>query len=146
MFFKSEEKKSGMKSEVREDAAQTILHERRTGDVMSQIFADFEKNGGYESLSAKGRPLDIKSHDPLGSVLANANVLPAWLTIQHEIRDQIQVVMNQMESGESDELIDKGIIEINIRIRKYNTLVPIPSMQRNVVARDSIVLQYPKWI
>lgn len=135
-----------MKSEVREDAAETILYERRSGDVLSQIFSDFEKNGGYENLSGKGRPLEIKSLDPLGSVLSNANVLPVWLTLQHEIRDLIQVVMKQIESEESVEVIEQGLDEINQRIRKYNRLVPIPSMQRNIIVMDSIHLQFQKWL
>jgi hypothetical protein len=97
-FFKKTNKQKVIKSEVLEDAAQTIANERNLNGCLDQIYTDYEKDGGFENLPGKGKPININSVDPLMSVLSNANMLPDWLTLQHEIRDAIQVLIKQMDA------------------------------------------------
>jgi hypothetical protein len=64
-FFKTTNKQSVIKSEVLEDAAQTIANERMLGGWLDQIYTDYEKDGGFKDLPGKGKPININSADPL---------------------------------------------------------------------------------
>jgi hypothetical protein len=141
-FFKK--KLNPIKSEVLEDAAQTIVNERNLNGWLDQIYTDYEKEGGFDSLPGKGKPLEVKSGDPLNGVLSNANFLPDWLTLQHEVRDAILILINRMEA-QADYDPDQEINEINTRIKKYNTLVPTPILQKGHLSKESVVQQLMRW-
>jgi hypothetical protein len=144
-FFKKTNKPNVIKSEVLEDAAQTIASERNLNGWLDQIYTDYEKDGGFENLPGKGKPIHINSVDPLMSVLSNANMLPDWLTLQHEIRDAIQALIIRMDSQAVYEPDDE-IKEINKKIKKYNTLVPTPILQKGHLSKESIVDQLTRWL
>jgi hypothetical protein len=144
-FFKKTNKQNIIKSEVLEDAAQTIASERNLNGWLDQIYTDYEKDGGFENLPGRGKPINIKSVDPLMSVLSNANMLPDWLTLQHEIRDAIQALIIRMDSQAAYEPDDE-IKEINKKIKKYNTLVPTPILQKGHLSKESIVDQFTRWL
>jgi hypothetical protein len=144
-FFKKTNKQSVIKSEVLEDSAQTIVNEQMLAGWLDQIYADYEKDGGFENLPGKGKPIDIKSGDPLMSVLSNANMLPNWLTLQHEVRDAIQALIIRMDSQAAYEPDDE-IKEINKKIKKYNTIVPAPILQKGHLSKESVVEQLTRWL
>jgi hypothetical protein len=144
-FFKKTNKQNVIKSEVLEDAAQTIASERNLNGWLDQIYTDYEKDGGFENLPGKGKPININSTDPLMSVLSNANMLPDWLTLQHEVRDAIQVLIKQMDADPEVDP-DNEIKEINKKIKKYNTLVPTPILQKGHLSKESIVDQLTRWL
>jgi hypothetical protein len=144
-FFKKTNKQSVIKSEVLEDSAQTIVNEQMLAGWLDQIYADYEKDGGFENLQGKGKPIDIKSGDPLMSVLSNANMLPNWLTLQHEVRDAIQALIILMDSKAAYEPDDE-IKEINKKIKKYNTIVPAPILQKGHLSKESVVEQLTRWL
>jgi hypothetical protein len=144
-FFKKTNKQNVIKSEVLEDAAQTIASERNLNGWLDQIYTDYEKDGGFENLRGKGKPLEVKSGDPLNGVQSNANMLPDWLTLQHEIRDAIQALIIRMDSQAVYEPDDE-IKEINKKIKKYNTLVPTPILQKGHLSKESIVDQFTRWL
>jgi hypothetical protein len=143
-FFKKTNKPNVIKSEVLEDAAQTIASERNLNGWLDQIYTDYEKEGGFENLPGKGKPIDIKFGDPLNGVLSNANILPDWLILQHEVRDAIQALIIRMDFQAEYEP-DVEITEINKKIKKYNTLVPTPILQKGHLSKESIVDQFTRW-
>jgi hypothetical protein len=144
-FFKKTNKQNVIKSEVLEDAVQTIASERNLNGWLDQIYTDYEKDGGFENLPGKGKPININSTDPLMSVLSNANMLPDWLTLQHEVRDAIQVLIKQMDADPEVDP-DNEIKDINKKIKKYNTLVPTPILQKGHLSKESIVDQLTRWL
>ncbi len=96
-FQKDKNNPKPLKSEIAEDAAQTISSGRMMGNWLDEIYNDFGKRGGFENLPGKGKSIEIKSDDPLTSVLHNANVLPPWLELQHEIRDSMFALMTRLD-------------------------------------------------
>jgi hypothetical protein len=70
---------------------------------------------------------------------------PDWLTLQHEIRDAIQALIILMDSQAAYEP-DVEIKEINKKIKKYNTLVPTPILQKGHLSKESVVDQFKKWL
>jgi hypothetical protein len=145
MSFFGKSKQSAIKSEVLEDASQTIANEQMLAGWLDQIYTDYEKDGGFNNLPGKGKPIEIKSGDPLNGVLSNANILPDWLLLQHEVRDAIQALLGRMNSqagyGPDDE-----ITEINKKIKKYNTLVPTPILQKGHLSKEFVANQLMRWL
>jgi hypothetical protein len=144
-FFKKTNKQSIIKSEVLEDAPQTIANERMLAGWLDQIYTDYEKDGGFENLPGKGKPIHIKSGDPLNGVLSNANILPDWLLLQHEVRDAIQALLGRMNAQAAYEPDDE-IMEINKKIKKYNTRVPTPILQKGHLSKGSVADQLTRWL
>ncbi|XEC96322.1 DnaJ family domain-containing protein [Paenibacillus tarimensis] len=131
-------------SEVREDAAETIVRERALNHWMDEIYSEFEQKGGLKDLPGFGKPLNVQSGDPLQSVLKNANVQPPWVELQQEIRSSIASLLKHMDSYSNDE-IERQLDEINRKIKKYNMQVPSYHLQKMKVSRDNISRQYEKW-
>ncbi|NBD27394.1 DnaJ family domain-containing protein [Paenibacillus glycinis] len=110
-------------------------------DWMSEMFREQERKGAFEHLAGRGKPLDVPSGDVTGSILKEANFLPAWVTLQHEIRDQLQRLL---ETGPSV-LPESALDEINAKITKYNGMVPSPMLQKWKLTRENMRLQYERW-
>lgn len=96
-----------------------------------------------------GKPINLNEPQDLeyqfNKTLKNANFLPPWIELQHEIRDQIGKLLAKMESL-SDGEIEEEIKEINLKIRKYNQSCPATTLQKSPIFRDSIAQQYQKWV
>ncbi|MBN3522512.1 DnaJ family domain-containing protein [Paenibacillus apiarius] len=113
-------------------------------DWMDEAFANYEKQGGLKDLPGKGKPLDVSSGDALSGVLKEANYLPAWLELQHTIRNQIRALVQQMDQGKQ-EIGEEQFEQINRIIRKYNQLVPNSLLQKGFVSKAHIKEQLAKW-
>ncbi|WP_164545635.1 DnaJ family domain-containing protein [Paenibacillus albus] len=109
-------------------------------DWISEMYREQERKGAFEHLAGKGKPLDIPQGDLMNSILKEANFLPAWLTLQHEIRDQLEKLL------ETDSTVsDPALIEINERITKYNSMVPSPMLQKWKVTHANMRQQFERW-
>ncbi len=129
---------------VAEDAARTIVTERQLNHWMDEAFAECEKNGGLDDIKGKGKPLEIQTGDALYGVLKNANVLPQWLQLQHEIRDRLIQLEKLIDSGIAAGM-DGELAEVNKKISKYNNSVPSHLFQKPLVSKESLKRQLKQY-
>lgn len=146
---------SALSRELKEDAAQTISHERKMISWMQQAYEDCKQSGGLDDLPGKGKPLNLENGDVLNSILKNANYLPQWLELQHEIRDDINLLI-EADAKHTDGLPSPGndneykaiqvkVDSINLKIKKYNTLVPSVHLQKGFITLDNAAEKYERW-
>ncbi|MFD0616554.1 DUF1992 domain-containing protein [Paenibacillus sp. GCM10027629] len=113
--------------------------------VTELAIRDYERKGGFQDLPGKNKPLEVSQGDVLHSVLKTAHVLPAWLELQHEIREEIRLLLEQQDEQtlmNMNERVDK----INQKIGKYNQLVPSSLFQKRKVSAESLHEQYENWV
>ncbi|MDT8976639.1 DUF1992 domain-containing protein [Paenibacillus sp. chi10] len=148
-WFRKESKQSAevkpIKSEIAEDAPQTIATERMMSNWLDDVFTQYEKKGGLEDLPGKGKPLEVRGGDPLNGVLHNANVVPSWLALQHEIRDELQRIM-KLRKDQPQADVSAAMFDVNQKIVKYNASVPSTLFQKSKVTLDTIEDQLAKWM
>lgn len=128
---------------------QKIPNNRTTGDHLDEIISKYEQKGGFADLEGKGKPLEIPFNPSdaylFNKMLKNANVMPPWLELQHEIRDLIGILLSSMKENQSIN-IPADLKGINKKIKLYNSKCPIPSLQKPLLTQDTIELQYAKWL
>lgn len=148
-WFRKESKQSAevkpIKSEIAEDAPQTIATERMMSNWLDDVFTKYEKKGGLDDLPGKGKPLEVRGGDPLNGVLHNANVVPSWLALQHEIRDELQHIVKMCKDKPQAD-VSAAMSDVNQKIVKYNANVPSMLLQKSKVALDTIESQLAKWM
>src|SRR5690606_29694679 len=127
-----------------EDSAQSIVKARNMNSWLDDAFREFEQNGGLEHLENKGKPIQIQNGDPLNSILKNANYLPPWLELQHQIQKQILQLIERMDHGLVD--ISEELTIINKQIAKYNQSVPTPILQKGRISEEHIREQIQLWL
>jgi hypothetical protein len=127
-----------------EDAAQTIVRARNMNSWLDQAVRDCQESGGLDHLAGKGKPIVVQDGDPLNSMLKNANVLPAWLELQHEIRNRILKLIERMDLGQQD--FTDEITAINKQIIRYNQSVPTPVLQKGRLVEGSVREQLERWL
>lgn len=115
-----------------------------TSDWIGEMYKEQLRNGAFDDLPGKGKPLDIPSGDVTNSILKNANVLPDWLTLQHEIRDQLQDLLS---SGDRDEkAVQRELDDLNKKVSKYNNVVPSIILQKRKITKEEMQKQYGQWV
>jgi hypothetical protein len=113
-------------------------------DLVGEIYNEQLKNGAFDNLPGKGKPMEIPSGDITNSILKNANIIPDWLTLQHEIRDQLR---NLLTFHNDDlKIIERELIEINKKIMSYNNKVPSTYLQKRKILRDNMEQQLQHWV
>ncbi|MDF2669124.1 MAG: hypothetical protein K0R67_1430 [Paenibacillus sp.] len=127
-----------------EDSAHAILSARNMNNWLDDAVRECEQSGGLEHLNNKGKPIVVRGGDPMNSILKNANVLPAWLEMQQEIRKQMLLLIERMDNGQQD--ITEQLSSINAKITKYNHSVPTPVLQKGRLAEDSVREQIELWL
>ncbi|QHW29695.1 DUF1992 domain-containing protein [Paenibacillus rhizovicinus] len=110
-------------------------------DWMSEMYREQERRGAFEHLAGKGKQLNVPSGDVTNSILKEANFLPAWLILQHEIRDQLQGLL---ETGSSVSL-ESALEDLNKKIAKYNQMVPNPMLQKWKLNGENMRQQFERW-
>ncbi|REE67584.1 uncharacterized protein DUF1992 [Paenibacillus taihuensis] len=110
-------------------------------DWISEMYREQERKGAFEHLAGKGKPLHVSSGDMMNSILKESNFLPPWLTLQHEIRDQLQRLL---ETG-SAAISESELGDINEKINKYNSMVPSPVLQKWKLTRENWRQQIERW-
>jgi hypothetical protein len=112
--------------------------------VSDIIIKDFQNKGGFDDLPSKNKPLEVQSGDVFTSILKNANVLPMWVDLQHEIRDDIKKLLKTM-TWQGDSIIQIEVENINKKIIRYNQIVPSSILQKPKVKKESLTEDYIKW-
>jgi hypothetical protein len=130
---------------VSEDSVSTILHARRMNSWLDEAYSDCEKNGGFERLEGKGKPVVIPEGDALNSILKNASFLPSWLELQHEIRDDIRALLNKYDRDQPPPTAKTDLDAINKKIARYNASVPTTILQKGKLHIESIHEHAQKW-
>ncbi|GAK10542.1 DUF1992 domain-containing protein [Geomicrobium sp. JCM 19039] len=100
----------------------------------------------FQKLKGHGKPLsdEYLKGDTLNGILKNANYVPPWLEFQHEIRDDIKAVIDEQKMLTESQK-EQRLTEVNEKIKKYNRMVPVPSLQKMRIFAESMERQYEKW-
>lgn len=115
-----------------------------TNDWVAEIYNEQLKKGTFDDLPGKGKPMQVPTGDITNSILKTANYLPDWLMLQHEIRDELQKL--RLNDNSLDEItIGRLLIEINIKIDKYNNMVPSAILQKRKVTHENWKQQIHHW-
>jgi hypothetical protein len=114
-------------------------------DWVGEIYNEQLKNGVFDNLPGKGKPIEISSGDVTNSILKNANILPDWLRLQHEIRDQLRNLLFSIHNDDENK-IERELLEINKKIVIYNNRVPSTILQKQKITRDNMEQQFQLWV
>ncbi|QKG83848.1 DUF1992 domain-containing protein [Kroppenstedtia pulmonis] len=117
-------------------------------DLMEEIYKESEAKGEFRNLPGKGKPIPKRAleGDLPHHILHNANCLPPWLQLQHEIRDEIEEVVQLLEKQADRKRILGNIDAINQKIRQYNQQCPGSFMQKGPISVENVQEQYKKWV
>ncbi|MBP3962707.1 DUF1992 domain-containing protein [Paenibacillus lignilyticus] len=113
-------------------------------DWIGEMYKEQERKGAFDHLPGKGKPIEVPSGDMTNSFLKEANFLPAWLMLQHEIRDQLQKLILSSDGGSSGSP-ESELAEINKKIMKYNNMVPSAILQKRRITKDTMEQQLELW-
>ncbi|MBD1382173.1 DnaJ family domain-containing protein [Metabacillus arenae] len=112
---------------------------------IDSIFQEEEKKGNVNKLPGFGKPLPKKSleGDIFTNIVKRANYLPVWVSTQKSIHEKIEKAINLLSYNQLAEA-EKLVEEINIAIKKYNSICP-PSMQKCLVQLEKLSDQQKYW-
>ena len=96
-------------------------------DYVSQAIEEAMREGAFDNLPGKGKPLEVPEYDPYAGpeaesyrILKNAGFVPEWI----ELRAKITKEMESLRTcGPSPERPSR-IVEVNILVQQHNRLVP----------------------
>jgi hypothetical protein len=112
---------------------------------MDEAIEECAQTGGLDHLKGKGEPIPIPEGDVLSSVLKQANVLPPWLELQHEIRNDLRAYVSSHRANPPATFVSADLDAINRKISRYNMLVPTPILQKGRVNPDTAEEQLKLW-
>ncbi|WP_054969339.1 DUF1992 domain-containing protein [Alicyclobacillus ferrooxydans] len=132
-------------TETPEEPTAPTLPRVHGGNWMDAVMEQHAKDGGFDNLPGKGKPLniDLKS-DVFDGILKNAGAVPPWIALQQEIRQDIQKAVLLKETELNVDL-DSTIAEINTKIRRFNTQCPTPLLQKRSVSAENIAERLSDW-
>ncbi|UVI27542.1 DnaJ family domain-containing protein [Paenibacillus spongiae] len=113
-------------------------------DWIGEMYNEQLKKGAFDHLPGKGAPMDVSSSDVMSGILKHNNVLPDWLTLQHEIRDQLRTLIRSSDKDASKIAI--ALNDLNKKIMKYNNMVPSPVLQKRKVSTENMEQQLQLWL
>ncbi|MFZ5813695.1 MAG: DUF1992 domain-containing protein [Bacillota bacterium] len=106
---------------------------------MEEILARSMKEGEFDHLPGKGKPLKLGEADPYAGpeadayrILKNAGFTPEWV----ELRRRIAAEINWLRANPKHPERISRIVEVNLLIEKHNRQIPSPSMAFPKVPRD----------
>lgn len=103
-------------------------------DHMSEIIKKAEREGHFDDLPGKGKPLDLgqdymnPAEKQLYKTMKDNHILPRWIELGNEI-DGLKENLSTLDTKEKRKIIK----EINKKTKEYNLACP-PSLQRNRVS------------
>jgi hypothetical protein len=111
-----------------------------SGSWLDEIVAEHQQQGDFDDLPGSGRPLKLDpSFDLASHLLKNASVLPPWLELQKEIRQDLRRLTAMPDPSPQD------FEAVNAKIARFNRSCPVPSMQRSAVRPETVAEQLPRW-
>jgi len=102
----------------------------------------FAREGGFDDLPLKGKPIKIEDGDVLTGIMKNANYQPAWIELRKEIAADIKRLLDLSDPS----MIPESEFEaINQKIIKYNRTVPSPQLQKGLLSAINLHAALDKW-
>lgn len=105
-------------------------------DLIGDILKNDEHQGRIDHLEGAGKPLSKEyisgdTFQHFQRIAKDAGYKPYWLTLQHEIRDELIEIATSQEMMEKKEL-SKKVKRINKKIGIYNRNCPPPFLKGKV--------------
>ncbi|MCT8138183.1 DUF1992 domain-containing protein [Anaerobacillus sp. CMMVII] len=99
-----------------------------------------------EKLKGMGKPLsrEVLEGNVLDRTIKNAGYVPQWIAIQQDVRDRLGKIILLLETPSETDQLNQEIAEINILVKKYNSLCPTP-MQKMLISLDQAKSQIKSW-
>ncbi|KAK7110342.1 dnaJ homolog subfamily C member 28-like [Littorina saxatilis] len=124
--------------------------------MVEDMIQESMKRGDFNNLPGQGKPLEYSPHNPfvdttthnINKILVNNGFAPEWIMLQSEIRKEIHQARqtiaiihykldNKSRSSKDVKMwkasvtkFNQQISEVNIKINKYNLIVPILNKQK----------------
>lgn len=99
----------------------------RLGDWMEEIIANARRDGAFDNLSGKGKPLNLQDPDPYAGedamayrLLKQAGFVPEWV----ELRKVIEEEVAWLRVNPTHEKREERRLATNRMIEKHNRLLP----------------------
>jgi hypothetical protein len=128
-----------------EDKHVASLHYRRLNDWLDEAFEECKKNGGFDDLPGKGKPVEVPTEDVMQSIMKNAKIPPPWILLRQEIHTSIEYTLELLRAMPEHPSIDENIREINKKITELNFQAPSLSLHRRKVTRQTLKEQHERW-
>ncbi|EGG34871.1 J-domain-containing protein [Paenibacillus sp. HGF5] len=110
--------------------------------LLESAIDKFAREGGFDDLPLKGKPIKIEDGDVLASIMKNANYQPVWVELRKEIAADIKRLLDLQDPN----AIPEAEVEaINQKIMKYNRIVPNPQLQKGLLSGTNLHAAYDKW-
>lgn len=114
-------------------------------DWMDVAFKEYQESGGLDHLSGQGQPLKHLDQDVLNGVLKEAGYKPAWLELQHKIRDQL-IQLIERSASLDEQTLQLEVEQLNKLVAKLNREVPSPLLQKTRIFPDVMHQQLKHWL
>ncbi|WP_257347520.1 DUF1992 domain-containing protein [Pseudalkalibacillus decolorationis] len=107
-------------------------------DHIGEIIRRAEKEGAFDNLKGKGKPLQLDgdlTYNPerqLNKTLKENNLLPPWIQLDKEIEKR----KAELSEYKNEYNIRKSVEEINKKIFNYNLSCPRPAQKRMLKLED----------
>jgi hypothetical protein len=103
------------------------------------------KNGDFENLSGRGRPLQLGQQSPefddpflANHILQNNGFIPDWLEERKVLLMDIEAFQNETGmSFQNEKQFRDTFVQLNRRISGYNLRVPVASMQLQLLSNKT---------
>ncbi|MFC3770468.1 DUF1992 domain-containing protein [Paenibacillus sp. GCM10012303] len=128
-----------------EDRQVAILHYRRMHHWLDEAFEECKRNGGFDHLPGKGKPVEVPTEDVLQTILKNAKVPPPWIMLRKDIQESIEYTLELLRTHPDEPSIDAHIKDINKKITQLNIQSPSLSLHRRKVTRETLEAEFEKW-
>jgi len=121
-------------------------NERRQMSTSSSLLESaidrFAREGGFDDLPLKGKPIKIEDGDVLTGIMKNANYQPAWIELRKEIAADIKRLLDR---SDPDMISESEYEAINQKIIKYNRTVPNAQLQKGLLSAVNLHAALDKW-
>jgi len=146
VWHRRDGKAQNVPPQVEEDAASTIVRERRFSTWMDEIIARHEREGGFDQVEGKGKPLNLSGETSfegtINRIFGENDVVPEWVRLRREILADLQRLQNERVQH-PDRAPDMG--PVNDKIRLYNRICPHSSLQRPPVSAQGLKRSLAQW-
>ena len=117
-------------------------------DLIGDILKNDPKEGSIDHLKGAGKPLSKEyllgdTFQHFQRIAKEAGYKPHWLKLQHEIRDELTLLVERKNSLEQRE-IEAQITNINEKILEHNKSCP-PPLLKGSVSIDTIDVAVERW-
>lgn len=109
-------------------------------DWLDEIVHEHQELGTFDHIAGQGKPLKVDDKfDMATHVMKGSHVLPPWLLLQQEIRNDLRRILEKPHIGEDD------IVTINQKISRYNRSCPSSFLYRPPVSLENLREQVTRW-